>query len=99
MMTSIATNVTKKHPLRVWTYLNDRTLTDLATDLGVSQGIVSLWMHGRRRIPVTTAVRIEEITGGAVVLGDWAWMYIEADGTEIRKDGAGRDQPRAEPVR
>lgn len=90
MMT--ATNATRKHPLRVWAYLNDITLTGLADGLGVSQAIISLWMHGRRRIPATTASRIEEITGGSVALDDWPWVWLEGEGREIKKDGAGRER-------
>lgn len=68
------------------------TLGEVASDLGVSQPLVSLWMGGRRRIGATTAQRIHELTGGAVALHDWAWLWLEGEGVEIRMDGAGRDR-------
>ena len=82
---------TTKHPLRVWAFLNDVTLGDVAADLGVSQPLVSLWMAGRRRIGATMAHRIYEMTGGEVALDDWPWLWLEGEGREVRKEGAGRD--------
>ena len=82
---------TKKHPLHVWAFLNDTTLREVAADLGVSQPLLSLWMSGQRRIGATMAQRIDELTDGAVSLDDWSWVWLEAEGREIRKEGAGRD--------
>ena len=82
---------TKKHPLKVWAFLNDLTLGEVAADLGVSQTLVSLWMAGRRRIGAATACQIRDITDGAVALDDWDWLWLEGEGVEIRKPGAGRD--------
>ena len=81
---------TTKHPLRVWAFLNDLTLGQVAEDLGVSQPLVSLWMSGRRRIGASTACQIQEMTDGAVGLEDWNWLWLEGEGVEIRKHGAGR---------
>jgi hypothetical protein len=89
-------NVSKKHPLRLWAFANDWTITDVAAHLGVTQGLVSLWMAGRRRIPGSTAYQIKELTQGSVSLEDWPWMLLEGDGCEIRWPGAGRERPRAE---
>ena len=92
---AISTN-TKKHPLKIWAYLNDVTLGDVAADLGVSQPLVSLWMAGRRRIGASVAYQIQEMTGGDVALDDWPWLWLEGEGREIRKAGAGRDAGKAE---
>jgi transcriptional regulator with XRE-family HTH domain len=81
---------TNKHPLKVWAYLHDITLGQVATDLGVSQTLISLWMSGRRRIGSTMAQRIGEMTDGVVMLEDWPWLWLEAEGVEIKKPGAGR---------
>jgi hypothetical protein len=92
---TISTTSTKKHPLKVWAFLNDLTLGEVAADLGVSQPLVSLWMAGRRRIGATMADRIGEMTDGAVTLEDWSWIWLEGEDREIRKEGAGRDGGRA----
>ena len=94
-MANSTTKTTTKHPLRVWAFLNDVTLGDVAADLGVSQPLVSLWMAGRRRIAASTACQIREITDGAVSLEDWDWLWLEGEGREIRKAGAGRAGRRA----
>ena len=88
---AISTTTTKKHPLKVWAFLSDVTLGDVAADLGVSQPLISLWMAGRRRIGASMAYQIQEMTGGEVALDDWPWLWLEGEGREIRKDGAGRD--------
>ncbi len=87
---SISTTATKKHPLRVWAFLNDVTLGDVAASLGVSQALVSLWMAGRRRMGAARAQQISGMTDGAVSLEDWPWVWLEGEGVEIRKEGAGR---------
>ena len=84
-------STTIKHPLRVWAFLNDLTLGEVAADLGVSQPLVSLWMSGRRRIGAATACQIQEMTDGAVALDDWNWLWLEGEGVEVRKNGAGRN--------
>lgn len=38
----------------------------LAAALGVSQGMVWQWVHGRRRVPADRCPDIEAATGGAV---------------------------------
>ena len=87
----ISSTKTTKHPLKIWAFLNDITLGEVARDLGVSQTLISLWMAGRRRIGATTAQQIAEMTDGAVALDDWSWLWLEGEGVEVRKEGAGRD--------
>jgi DNA-binding transcriptional regulator YdaS (Cro superfamily) len=47
-------------------YLQTHSQTELARALGVSQGLVGHWVHGRKRITAERAVQIERATGGQV---------------------------------
>lgn len=79
--------------LRSWAILNGSSLATIATAVGVSPGLLSLWIGGQRRIGHTVAQEIEVLTGGAARPEDWPWMWHEAEGREYRKPGAGREQP------
>ena len=96
----VATGTTTKHPLRVWAFLNDLCLRDVAKSLGVSPTLISLWMSGQRRISSAQSSQIEEMTGGDVTIADWPWVWLPDEGREIKAPGAGREpEPVPDPVR
>ena len=63
------------------TYLKDKSQTQLAGELGVSQGLIWQWINGRTRITAERARDIERATGGIVTRKD------------LRPDLFGEDAP------
>ena len=91
---------TRKHPLKIWAYLHDLTIVQVARNLGVSDTLISLWMSGQRRISSAQSSQIEEMTGGDVTIADWPWVWLPDEGREIKAPGAGREpEPVPDPVR
>lgn len=64
-------------------YLKERTQTDLARRLKVTQGLVGHWVSGRVKISAERALDIENATDGAVTRN------------ELRPDIFGSEAPRA----
>lgn len=48
------------------TYLEGCSQSDLAERLGVTQGAVWQWVHGKTRITAERAIEIDLVTGGVV---------------------------------
>jgi transcriptional regulator with XRE-family HTH domain len=72
-----------RHALRDYCKEHGMTLAGFARQLGVTQGSLSNWISGKRRIRSSWAFRIQEMTGGIVGFGDWLWFYNEHDGEEV----------------
>lgn len=63
---------TAHHKLQAWLDLHGTKQNWLAGKIGTRASTLSKWLAGKSKpLPVYRA-RIEEITGGAVVVGDWA---------------------------
>ncbi len=58
-------------------------MAHFARDLGVAPGSLSNWMYGHERISAYIVEQIRELTGGAVVLRDWPWIYFFETGDEV----------------
>lgn len=64
------------------TYLQQVKQTDLAEKLGVSQGLISMWSSGEKRIPILRSIEIERATDGQVTRqelrpDDWQKIWPE----------------------
>lgn len=68
--------------MRLDSYLQQVTQTDLAEKLGISQGLVSMWSSGTRPVPIERCVEIERATDGQVTRqelrpDDWQNIWPE----------------------
>jgi len=52
-------------------YLDNKSVSEFARDLGVDRTTVYYWMQGRSIPRPETIIHIEKITGGAIRPGDW----------------------------
>ena len=58
-----AMNKHDRTSIKVWLAKEDKTQGWLAYQLNVSQGCLSLWLHGHRRMPPKAIDRLEKVTG------------------------------------
>jgi hypothetical protein len=63
-------NIRAMTPLREYLFEHRIRLTQFAADVGVPISTAHGWVTGRRTPPLHTAVKIEEITSGAVKVRD-----------------------------
>lgn len=51
-------------------YAEQNGQSNTARQLGVSQGLVWQWLHGKTRVTAERALQIEAVTGGVVTRSD-----------------------------
>lgn len=85
--------------LRRWREKNDVTQVAVAAGIGVSQGAVSKFEANQRKLTELAAIRLEQVTGGAVLAVE-AVMDSRRDGlaailAELAKTSEARPTPPA----
>jgi len=76
--------------LKAWRGSRALSQTALAGVVGVGQSALAEWEAGRRRPELPYAIRLEEMTGGAVPLEAWGYPaeVIVAMGAVVRRRAA-----------